>query len=205
MERAGCVCEGILMASMFAPVKRTVRGVSDFRAEKNSYLRRSSEELCYPKAATLENGLEEKVWVSKWDWRLVDHRWHLTSKQMDWFVASGASIVDLERCTDHLRVGGITETDSSFTKKLLWYLKSLRFFTAGFSAIFILKKLRLPGKWNRLQFCNFMWRSEVLFALEMGKNEGKGGVSKHLPPGHLEEEVWVWSLAAGNNSWPMKK
>jgi len=51
------------------------------------------------------------------------------------------------------------------------------------------KKLCLPGKGNRLWFCEFMWRSEVLFALEMGKNEGKGSVSKHLPPGHLEEEV----------------
>lgn len=29
-------------------------------------------------------------------------------------------------------------------------------------------------------------------------------MSKHLPPGHLEEEVGGWCLAAGNNSWPMK-
>lgn len=29
-------------------------------------------------------------------------------------------------------------------------------------------------------------------------------MSKHLPPGHLEEEVGVWGLAAGTNSWPMK-
>lgn len=101
----------------------------------------------------------------------------------------GESIGELERCIDHLGVGGIIETDSSFTKMLLWYLKSLRFFTAEFSTIFIFKKLCLPGKGTRLQFCKFMWRSEVLFALEMGKNEGKGSVSKHLPPGHLEEEV----------------
>lgn len=91
---------------------------------------------------------------------------------------------------DHLRVGGITETDISFTEMMLWYLKFLRFFTAEFSTVFIFEKLCLPSRGNRLQCCEFMWRSEVLFALEMGgKNEGKGGVSKHLPPGHLEEEV----------------
>lgn len=69
---------------MFAPVKRMVRVVSDFRADKNGYLRRSSEELCYPRAASLENALEEKVGVYKWDWGLVDHRWHLTSNQTEW-------------------------------------------------------------------------------------------------------------------------
>lgn len=30
-------------------------------------------------------------------------------------------------------------------------------------------------------------------------------MSKHLPPGHLEEEVRVWWLAASNNPQPMKK
>lgn len=64
---------------------------------------------------------------------------------------------------------GITETDRSFTKMLLWYLKSLRFFIAEISTVFIFKKLCLPSKADRLQFCKFMWRSEVLFALETGK------------------------------------
>lgn len=74
---------------------------------------------------------------------------------------------------DHLGVGGIIETDSSFTKTLLWYLKSLRFFTAEFPTVFIFKKPCLPGKGNRLQFGKSMWRSEVLFALEMGKMKEK--------------------------------
>lgn len=72
------------MAGMFASVKRMVRGVSDFRVDKTSCLRRSSEELCYPRATSLENAPEEKVWVSKWDWGLVDCRWHLTSNQVEW-------------------------------------------------------------------------------------------------------------------------
>jgi len=59
MERAECVCEG--MASMFTPVKRMVRAVSDFRAYKTSYLRRSSEELRYPRSASLKNALQEKM------------------------------------------------------------------------------------------------------------------------------------------------
>lgn len=74
---------------------------------------------------------------------------------------------------DHLGVGGITETDSSFTKMLLWYLKSLRFLTAEFSTVFIFKKLCLPSNGNGLQFGKSMWRSKVLFALEMGKMKEK--------------------------------
>ena len=173
------------MASMFAPVQRMVRVVSDFRAHKNSYLRRSSGELCYPRAASLENAPEEKMGLGFGRPQVAPN----LRSNSGWVVVLGESIGQLERCMDHLRAGGIIETDSSFTKMLLWYLKSLRFFTAVFSTVFIFRKLCLPGKGNRLQFCKFMWRSEVLFALEMGKNEGKGGVSKHLPPGHLEEEV----------------
>lgn len=60
MERAG-VCEGILMASMFAPVTRMVRVVSNLNADKISHLRRSSEKLRYPRSASLVNALEEKV------------------------------------------------------------------------------------------------------------------------------------------------
>lgn len=52
---------------------------------------------------------------------------------------------------------------------LLWYLKSLRFFSAEVSTVFIFKKLCLPSNADRLQFYKFMWRSEVLFALETGK------------------------------------
>lgn len=61
METAGCVCEGLLVANMFALVKRIVGAVSDFRADKSSHLGRSSEELYCPRAASLENALEEKV------------------------------------------------------------------------------------------------------------------------------------------------
>lgn len=53
------------MNNMFASVKRMVRTVSDFRAHKSSHLRRSSEELCYPRTANLENALGEsgtRVW-----------------------------------------------------------------------------------------------------------------------------------------------
>lgn len=53
----------------------------------------------------------------------------------------GETAGELERCMDHLGVCGIIETDRSVKKILLWYLKSLRFFTAEFSTIFIFKKL----------------------------------------------------------------
>lgn len=50
-----------MVANIFAPVKAVVRVVSDLRADKTSHLRRSSEELRYPRRANLENALEEEV------------------------------------------------------------------------------------------------------------------------------------------------
>lgn len=41
---------------------------------------------------------------------------------MVWRESTG----ELERCTDHLRVGGHTETDSSVTKILLWIFEDLK-------------------------------------------------------------------------------
>lgn len=64
MERAGCVCKGILVASVFAPVKRMVRAISDFRADKTSPLRAAA--------------VTESSKPAKWDWASVDHRWHLS-------------------------------------------------------------------------------------------------------------------------------
>lgn len=138
-----------MVAFIFAPSKGTARGISDFRADINRYLGRSSEELPYPRAACLENAPKENVWVSEWDWRLAGSR-HLALNQTEWIVVSGESVVELERCTDHLGVGGIIETGSSFTETVLWYSESLRFLAAEFSIIFIFKKLYLPGTGNRL-------------------------------------------------------
>lgn len=67
-----------MVNSIFAPVKRMARVVSDFRVGKSSHLRRSSKELCYPRTASLENALEEKVGLS-----FGRHRWHLTSYLME--------------------------------------------------------------------------------------------------------------------------
>lgn len=63
--------------------------------------------------------------------------------------------MELERWTDHLGVGGIIETDSSFTEMPLWYSDSFRFLAAEFSVIFIFQKLYLPGTGNRLELCKF--------------------------------------------------
>lgn len=42
-----------MVANIFARVKAMVRVVSDFRADKTSHLRRSSEELQYTRTADL--------------------------------------------------------------------------------------------------------------------------------------------------------
>lgn len=63
-----------------------VRRISDFRADINGYLGRSSEELPYPRAARLEKAL--KVWVSEWDWRLAGSS-HPALNQMERIVVSG--------------------------------------------------------------------------------------------------------------------
>lgn len=132
-----------------------VRRISDFRADINGYLGRSSEELPYPRAARLEKAL--KVWVSEWDWRLAGSS-HPALNQWSglWFQGS---VVGLERWTDHLRVGGIIETDSWFTETGLWYSESFRFLVAEFSILFIFQKLYLPGTGNRLELCKFMGSS----------------------------------------------
>lgn len=67
-----------MVNSMFEPVKRMARVVSDFRVDKSSHLRRSSEELCYPRTTSLENALEEKV-----EQGFGRHRWRLTSYLME--------------------------------------------------------------------------------------------------------------------------
>lgn len=58
-------------------------------------------------------------------------------------------------------------------KYFFGYLKTLRFFSAKFSTVFIFKSCCLPSKANRLQVSKFMWRSEVLFTLEIGKMKEK--------------------------------
>lgn len=67
------------------PVKRMVRAVSDFRADKTSHLRAAA----LPKSSK----------PGKWDWALVNHRWHLITDLTEW-VGCGLG-------GEHWRVGGM--------------------------------------------------------------------------------------------------